>query len=123
MAELSVQVGKNGGDIAEIDSLTRQLRQELLGLDVDGVTFARDQPAPPGAKGDPVTAGVLVVTFANSTVLVSVFQAIRAWLGRGKDRHIVIKDDKRSWDLSGMSDAQYQQILDVLLKDADVRRR
>lgn len=63
MAEKKIQVLLNFDAGSELDSeekerVTRQLREELLGLDVDGVDFVKSGKAPAKAKaGDPITWG------------------------------------------------------------------
>jgi hypothetical protein len=101
------------------DRLTRLLRQELLGLDVEDVTLARNGQAPPGARGDAISVGTLIVTLANSAGLAGVCQLMRTWVTRDQGRRIVLKNGKRSLEITGANTAQHQQIIDAFLSAED----
>jgi hypothetical protein len=102
-----------------LDRLTRLLREELLGLDIDDVTLARNGHAPPGARGDAISVGTLIVTLANSAGLVGVCQLLRTWVTRDQGRRITIKDGKRTLEITGANTAQHQQIIDAFLSGTD----
>jgi hypothetical protein len=120
MMTISVQVSTRDNDPEEIDRLIRQFRQELLELDVHTATLARKDDIPPGAKGDPTTVGTLIVTLANSTVLVSLCQLIRAWATRDRRRSdtvkIIIKNGEKSLEITGDNPAQHRKVIDTFLK-------
>jgi hypothetical protein len=98
-----------------LDRLTRLLREELLGLDVEDVAPARTGQAPPNARGDAITVGTLIVTLANSAGLVGVCQLLRTWVTRDQGRSITLKNGKRSLEITGANTAQHQQIIDAFL--------
>jgi hypothetical protein len=102
-----------------LDRLTRLLREELLTLDVDDVSLARDRQAPPGARGNAITVGTLIVTIANSAGLVGVCQLLRTWVTRDHGRSITLKNGKRSLKITGANTAQHQQIIDAFLSVKD----
>jgi Effector Associated Constant Component 1 len=82
--ELTVKIDPGpDADSIEIEELSRGLRDELLGLDVDQVTPAA-VAAPEGAKaGDAVTWQTLLVTLsASGGVLTTVIAAVSEWLRR-----------------------------------------
>src|SRR4051794_38814309 len=55
--ELAVAiVAESGADLSEVDRLGRQLRAELIELDVDGVVGATSGEPPAGAKGADLVA-------------------------------------------------------------------
>jgi hypothetical protein len=118
-----VQVHVGDGDAEEVDLLSRQFRDELLELDVDAAATAQDGDAPTGAKGDPITIGVLVVTLANSSVLLGLCQFARAWIARDRRRHVTIKNGERSLEITDADPAQQRQLIDAFLRaqptDAD----
>lgn len=117
MRTVSIKLGTIGSDPAEIDRLTHQFRQELLGVDVEMVTVPSAGTAS-GAKGDPVAIGTLVVTLANSAVLASICQLARTWVTRDRGRRIVVKNGDRTLEVDGSSAGQQQQVIDAFLADA-----
>jgi hypothetical protein len=117
MAMVSVQIQIDEDDTQELDRLSRELRRELLELDVDDVALAWGTEAPLGAKGDPVTVGMLVVSLANSAVLAGICQVARTWVNRAQGRRIVMKDGKRTLEITGASNDQQQQVIDAFLTE------
>ena len=71
-------------DTEELAQLTNQLRDELLGLDVDAVYSATGGAAPDSSKGvDLLAAGGLMVRFVlRQDLLQSIIDGVRSWLGR-----------------------------------------
>lgn len=118
MGPVQVSIDAHGADAEETDLLTRQFRAELLDLDVTAVNLSADGPAPPNAKGDPVAIGTIIVTLANSTVLVGLCQLAKSWVGRGGQRRIVIKDGEHSLELTGGTPEQQQQLIDVFVRQS-----
>ena len=114
-----VHVEVEGGDPLGLDAAVRQLRQELLRLDIDDAVIPDSAtPLNSGAKGIPVDGGTLLVGMANSAVLVSVFQLIGNWLGRGEGRRrVTIRDGERSLEVTAVSRAQAQQIIEAFFAD------
>jgi hypothetical protein len=78
-------------DLEDSARLTRRLRAELDGLDVDSVEQVSDAAVPDGAKGtDAVTVGALIIALsASGGVFPSVIATVRDWLGRQSGRHRV----------------------------------
>jgi hypothetical protein len=113
---ISAELQVVNDDAAELDLQTRQLREELLMLDLDSVTLGRDVSEPDGAKGDPIAIGTLLMTLGNSAVLAAVCQVVRAWVARGKARHATIKYGKdRTLEITGATTKQQQQLIDAFL--------
>jgi ATP-dependent Zn protease len=105
----------NGGD-EELDLQARQLREELLLLDLDAVALGRDVSEPAGAKGDPVAIGTLIMTLGNSAVLVAACRVIRAWIGRGQARRATIKyGENRTLEITGATTEQQQELISAFL--------
>jgi hypothetical protein len=112
--ELELQVVD--GDASELDLQARQLREELLLLDLDNVALGRGVREPEGAKGDSIAVGTLIMTLANSAVLAAACQVIRAWVIRGQARHATISyGENRTLDITGATTAQQQELIDAFL--------
>ena len=69
-------------DPGEADELYRQLRDELLGLDVIAVDLEVDREIPAGAKADPATITSIVVALAGSPVLAQLGAVLKDWVNR-----------------------------------------
>ena len=90
------------GDPAEVDEQARQLRTELLALDVDRVDFGGDGPPPQGSKAvDAATVSTVIVALSSSPVLVQLGRVLRDWVTRDERRKIVVRDGDRSLELTG----------------------
>lgn len=90
MLEVWVVLAEPDLDPEDHDQLTRRLRAELDDLDVQSVSLATDSLPPPGAKGDPVTIGALIVALsASGGLLPSLIATVRDWLDRQAGRHRV----------------------------------
>ncbi len=96
---ISVTVVDN--DAGAVDRLTRSLRTELLGLDVDEVELIHSGGVPEGAKADAATVTSLVVALAGSPVLVQLGRVLRDWVNRANGRKLVVRDGKRSIEITG----------------------
>lgn len=109
-----------GADARDVDASVRQVRRELLVLDVDDVSLPRSE-LPEGARGDAITIGTLMVTLANSTVLVAACQVLRAWVQRSQGRRVTIRSKvngaERSVEITGSNATQHQQIVDALVRE------
>src|SRR5262249_49515852 len=117
MVSVRVQAAAAGSP-EELDVLTRQLRQELLQLEVDGVALAHGDEEPGGAKGDVITIGTLVVTLANSAALAGACQVLRTWVTRDQGRRAMVKygrEHPMSLEITGANAAQHQQLIDSFL--------
>lgn len=75
-------------DPEEFERLTRQLRERLRELDVESVHFVTAETVPDGAKGDPVTAGMLLVALsASGGVFTTLIATLHDWLARHTGSH------------------------------------
>ena len=83
-------VPEPGAELDEVDRAGRQLRAELIELDVESVAVSSGEP-PAGAKGaDWVAISELIVTLsASGGVLATVVAGVRDWLQRRSDAHRV----------------------------------
>lgn len=109
--------GEADVDQAELESLTAQLRQRLLELDVDEVRLARgDGPAPEGAKpGELIAAGTLVVTLATA-LLRPTLRLIETWLQNRPVRTVTLDIDGRVLELGHASKDQQQRLVDLYVE-------
>ena len=83
--ELVLQI--HGVDLADVEvaDLSRNLREELLTLDVDDARPAHADSPPPGAKaGEAVAFGTLLVTVAP-VLAGGVIDIVASWLRRQPD--------------------------------------
>jgi hypothetical protein len=78
-------------DDEELDRLTRQLRDEIDELDVEAVELAPGTELPPGAKGDPITIGSIVVALASAGVFTGLIELLKSWALRREGRTITLK--------------------------------
>lgn len=103
-AALAVEITDPDAGDDELERLTIQLREELLGLDVDDVSRRSAGPPPDGSRAlDVAVVGALLVTAKQSAELVStVVSTVRDWLRRGSDpaRTVTVTIDGQSLSLS-----------------------
>ncbi len=117
-ARLGVQVDLGPGADAEAGAeATRQLRRELLELDVDAVEQVPAGEPPPGTRAvDFAALGTMVVTVANSGVLSGVVAAARSWLARQPQRTIKLEPDGDALELTGVSPEEQRRLADAWLR-------
>jgi hypothetical protein len=110
-----VAVGPDG-DAEEITEVTRQVRRELLALDVEAVRTPTEGDAPAGSKGLELAAlGALVVTVGRSQVLSSIVAAVRSWLAGSKQRSIRLELGGDVLELTGVSSKEQRRLTDEWL--------
>jgi len=114
--EIRVDLGLDSeADALELEDAALNLREELLGLDVDAVERPVSGPAPEGAKAIETTlAGVLIVT-AGKEVIVAVVQQIRQWIGRGKGRSVKLELGEDTIEISHPSAEDQRRLLEAFL--------
>jgi hypothetical protein len=101
-------------DAEELAEVTGRLRRELLDLDVISVEPASSGQLPEDAKGVGLRAlGELVVQFADADVLQLLVSTIGSWLGRQRHRRIKLTLDGDSLELTGVSSAEQQRLVDL----------
>lgn len=80
--ELLIEVSLEGGDAAELDDLTRQLRAEVEDLNVDSVEQVSMGAAPEGTKAlDLAAIGQMAVTLAPA-IVPPLFDLLKSWVER-----------------------------------------
>lgn len=76
----------------ELAGLCKDLREEILDLDVEDVSLAECGPAPRGAKGQSSSSiDTLLVTLSNSAVIVALVGLLQSWIRRGAGRHVILR--------------------------------
>ena len=118
--QLKIELYEPGADEEALDELTRNLRLELLELDVESVSPPVTGPAPEGSKGLEIAAiAALLVDFKGSVqVVATVVSAVRAWLQRGASsrRSLKVTVDGRVLELSAATAEQQQQVVDEFVR-------
>lgn len=102
-------------DVEELEELTRQLRQELLELDVEAVDLVRAGEAPERAKaGDIVTWGMLLVTLAApGGVLTTLINVLQAWLTHDERRSVTLEIDDDKLEVTGITSEERQRLINA----------
>lgn len=120
MTDLLITFDAADTDARDRDLFARQLRDELLALEVDEVQLAACNRVPRGAKGTAATSGDLLIGLANSAafgaVMTSLVQVLRAWIARGQGRQVTMKDGERSLELTGASVEAQKQALEAFVR-------
>lgn len=115
---ISVHMDTAGHDAYEADVQARLLRRELLSLELDDVTLDRRAGEEEGSKGGAIAAETLIMTMANSAVLVAACQVIRAWVTRANGRSATIRYGRgqgQSLKITGSNAVQQQQLIDAFV--------
>ena len=87
---LNLDLGEEADDDA-LDRVTRDLRSELLGLDVDSVEFVKSGESPEGTKSaEAVTIGSLAVILLP-TLIPKLLEYLQSWSLRAESRKVSIK--------------------------------
>lgn len=118
LTHLTLQINPGEIDPDRLDRLTRQLRRELLDLDVDSVDLARGDQLPEGAKAaDAITLGTLAVAVLPS-FLPKLIDYLQSWSLRAEGRMVKVKSQvgDRSIELEYTPDAMSQQELKTLVE-------
>jgi hypothetical protein len=103
-------------DPGTVDRLSRQLRTELLALDVDRADLVLDDEVPPGAKADAGTIVSIVVALSGSPVLVQLGRVLRDWVNRANGRKIVVRDGDRSMEITGTSVEDNREVIEAFFR-------
>jgi hypothetical protein len=116
MLELRVDLSpEEDEDASQLDETTRQLRRELLELDVDDVRRVAEGSPPPGARAvDAALLGSLAVT-AGREVIGAVVGLLVQWIGRRSDRSVKLTIGDDSIELSGASADDRRRLVEAFL--------
>jgi len=101
-------------DKNEIDSLTRNLRDDLLNLNVEEVHLLYEKPPPDSKALDGVAIGSMVVDFISGGAIKEITETVQAWIQRNENRAITIEmADGEKIDVKGLSAKDQQRIIDA----------
>ena len=117
-----VAVDEVDADAARLETLSLQLREELLSTGADDVTRLTTDEAPSGTRGlELAAAGALVVSVANSVAALSqVVETVRRWLGRGSGgRTVELTIGDRHLRLTGASAEEQTRLINAFLEAAE----
>lgn len=104
----------DGGDEGDLDEAARQLRGELLQLDVDDVELVGEGSPPSGARAvDPLVASLAVA--AGQDVIGAVVRAVTEWVGRRTSRGVKLTIEGDSIELSNASNEDQHSLLAAFL--------
>ncbi|MDH2388189.1 hypothetical protein QCN29_05170 [Streptomyces sp. HNM0663] len=106
-------------DAAELDALARQLRAELLELDVDGVERLTAEDLPALAKGVGTTMGALVVRLGITQGLRAVVNAVKRWAARS-EKSVEITFGEDSLKVTGISSEQQERLIEIWLERQNI---
>jgi hypothetical protein len=116
--QLKLRVGLELGpdvDVAEVEERTLQLRDELLGLDVDDVHQPSVGSPPEGTKGvEAALVGTLVVTAGREAVS-AVVHLIVGWLSRSGGRSVKLQLGDDVLELSDASKEEQRRAVEAFL--------
>jgi hypothetical protein len=115
-AMLTLEAGPEA-DLEDLEGLTRQLRTELLELDVDAVDLVRAGEMPAKAKaGDPITWGQLLLTFVSGGGLAAFIGLLQAWLIRQGQSSVTVKIGDDELTVTGNPTEQQREAIEVWLR-------
>lgn len=90
-AELFIELSLDGGNDAELDELTRQLKAEVEELRVDSVEQVSAGDAPDGTKAvDMLVIGQMAVSLAP-TIIPPLFELLKSWVERKPSTPVKIR--------------------------------
>jgi len=109
---LSLDTGP-GTDAEEWDDLTRQLRSQLLELDIKGVDHMTAGQAPPGTRGnDAWVAGVLIVSLVQSSGLfTALIDMIQSWISCIGGRSVRLEIDGDMLEVTGIGSRDQRKLI------------
>jgi hypothetical protein len=90
-AKLFIELSLDGGDNAELDELSNQLRAEVGDLNVDSIEPVSEGAAPDGTKSaDYMAIGQMAVTLAPA-LIPPLFDLLKSWVERKPSTPVKIK--------------------------------
>ena len=89
--ELFIELSLDGGDDAELDEFTRQLKAEVKDLSVDSVEQVSAGTSPDGTKAaDFAAIGQMAVTLAPA-IIPPLFGLLKSWVERKPSTPVTVK--------------------------------
>lgn len=122
MADQTIQImlkldAPSETDMERLAELTRQLRNELLQLDVEDVGLVRTGEIPKNAKaGDLIAWGELLVTLtASQGLVVTLINLLQSWLTRYERRSVTLEIEGDKLEVTGISSEEQQRLINAWL--------
>jgi hypothetical protein len=118
MPQLKVNIKpEKEDDKQEIDSLSRNLRDDLLHLNVEEVHLLYEKP-PPGSRAlDGVAIGSMIIDFVSGGAIKEISQTVQAWIQRNENRSITMEmPDGEKIDVKGISGKDQGKMIDAWVK-------
>ena len=111
---LNINAGSEA-DEQELEMLSRQLREELMELDVESVDLVRVGEKPVGAKvGEPISWGAILITlFATGGVVTTLIKTIESWLSRHERCSLTLELNGDKLEIKGISLQERQKLIDA----------
>lgn len=101
----------------ERERLARQLRAELLELDIESLSTVGGSAAPVGAKGAESWGDLLITLSASGGVITTILVTVQEWLGRHRgDHQVKIVVDGDTLELSAATTAEQAKIVRAFLR-------
>ena len=116
MPQLKVHIKpEEEDDKQEIDSLSRNLRDDLSNLNqVEDVHLSYEKPPSDSKAFDGVALGSMVVDVISGGAVKEVTQTVQRWIERNENRAITIEmADGEKIDVKGISGKDQQRIIDA----------
>jgi hypothetical protein len=111
---IKTEEGEKEDDNQDIDNLNRNLRDDLLNLNVEEVHLLHEPPPPDSKALEGVAIGSMIVDFVSGGAIKEVTQTVQAWIQRNENRTITIEmADGEKIDVKGISGKDQQRIIDA----------
>jgi hypothetical protein len=121
-ATIVLALSESGADGLRLDTLHRQLRSELAGLDEVEALPPGPAVLDPGSRAiDAATVSALAVAVFGSGGLTALVASLRGWLGRGAGdaRSVRIEVGGDVFELSDASQEQQDRLLELFLRHVE----
>lgn len=119
LLELQILISEDDTEAEFLENHTRNLRQELLQLDVESVKPLPVGAPPPGARGiDAVDVGTILVSVGQAAAaLQQIVNTVRAWARRGYShtRTVVIKIGDDELKITGVAAKDETRLVDLFV--------
>lgn len=108
-----IDVHEDDADDQHVETLTSNLRDALLDLDVESVDKVSGAPAPEGSKGGGLLeiGSLLTTLIATPALLTSVVDLVRTWLGGRDGRSVTMKVGDDEIEIKGVSDDAERELV------------
>jgi hypothetical protein len=116
MLQLKVHIKpEKEDDKQEIDSLSRNLRDDLSNLDqVEDVQLSYEKPPPDSRALDGVTLGSMVIDIVGGKAVEHITQTVQRWIERNENRTVtIVGADGQKIELKGVSGKDQGKVIDA----------